>query len=81
MPSTASDLPVAHTFTYYAPSASALEPDGRRWLRVLAAYREPSLARSVIELLVTGVSFACLWLAQHQYEARLLGTGRGLERA
>ena len=36
--------------------------DARRWTKVLAAYREPSLARSLAELTVTGVPFAALWL-------------------
>ena len=36
--------------------------DARRWTKVLAAYREPSLARSLAELAVTAVPFAALWL-------------------
>jgi acyl-lipid omega-6 desaturase (Delta-12 desaturase) len=34
--------------------------DARRWTKVLAAYREPSLARSLAELAVTAVPFAAL---------------------
>ena len=36
--------------------------DARRWTKVLAPYREPSLARSLAELAVTAVPFAALWL-------------------
>ena len=36
--------------------------DARRWTKVLAPYREPSLARSLAELAVTAVPFAVLWL-------------------
>ena len=36
--------------------------DARRWTKVLARYREPSLARSLAELAVTAVPFAVLWL-------------------
>ncbi len=37
--------------------------DGRYWLRVLAPYREPRLARSVTELAITAVPFVALWYA------------------
>ena len=36
--------------------------DARRWTKLLAPYREPSLARSLAELVVTAVPFAVLWL-------------------
>jgi acyl-lipid omega-6 desaturase (Delta-12 desaturase) len=62
-PRTAPDLPMADSLTRHTSGASSREPDGRHWLRALAAYREPSLARSVVELVVTAVPFAGLWLA------------------
>ena len=33
----------------------------RDWVRVLSAYREPSLRRSIYELAVTIVPFVLLW--------------------
>jgi omega-6 fatty acid desaturase (delta-12 desaturase) len=36
--------------------------DARRWTKLLAPYREPSLARSLAELAVTAMPFAALWL-------------------
>ena len=44
-----------------APKTPASD-DARRWTKVLAPYREPSLARSLAELAVTAVPFAVLWL-------------------
>jgi omega-6 fatty acid desaturase (delta-12 desaturase) len=38
------------------------EPDARHWVTVLAPYREPSLGRSLVELVVTVVPFVALWL-------------------
>ena len=38
------------------------EPDARRWVTALAPYREPSLGRSLAELVVTVVPFVALWL-------------------
>jgi omega-6 fatty acid desaturase (delta-12 desaturase) len=38
------------------------ESDPRQWVMALAPYREPSLARSVVELVVTVVPFVALWL-------------------
>ena len=38
-------------------------PDARRWMEILAQYREPSLTRSVIELIITAGSFVLLWIA------------------
>jgi Fatty acid desaturase len=37
------------------------EPDARRWVTALAPYREPRLARSLVELFVTVVPFVALW--------------------
>jgi acyl-lipid omega-6 desaturase (Delta-12 desaturase) len=37
------------------------ESDARQWVMALAPYREPSLARSLVELLVTVVPFVALW--------------------
>jgi acyl-lipid omega-6 desaturase (Delta-12 desaturase) len=37
-------------------------PDERRWIAALAPYREPKLARSLVELVVTAVPFVALWL-------------------
>lgn len=36
------------------------EPDARRWVTALAPYREPSLRRSLAELVVTVVPFVAL---------------------
>jgi len=38
------------------------EPDARHWVTALARYREPSLARSLVELVATVVPFVALWL-------------------
>jgi omega-6 fatty acid desaturase (delta-12 desaturase) len=38
------------------------EADARHWVTALAPYREPSLARSRVELVVTVVPFVALWL-------------------
>ena len=38
------------------------EPDARRWVSALAPYREPSLVRSLVELVVTVMPFVALWL-------------------
>jgi omega-6 fatty acid desaturase (delta-12 desaturase) len=38
------------------------ESDPRQWVMALAPYREPRLARSVVELVVTVVPFVALWL-------------------
>jgi acyl-lipid omega-6 desaturase (Delta-12 desaturase) len=38
------------------------EPDARHWVTVLAPYREPSLGRSLAELVVTVAPFVALWL-------------------
>ncbi|TYR30014.1 fatty acid desaturase [Mesorhizobium microcysteis] len=45
-----------------APLAHApVDPDIRRWTKVLAAYRTPHRGRSAFELAVTIVPFAALW--------------------
>jgi omega-6 fatty acid desaturase (delta-12 desaturase) len=36
--------------------------DGRAWSEVLAGYREPSNARSILEIAVTGLPLVLLWL-------------------
>jgi acyl-lipid omega-6 desaturase (Delta-12 desaturase) len=41
---------------------AATERDPRAWTRILAKYREPSRARSVIELVITVVPLALLWV-------------------
>lgn len=46
--------PVDSTFT-------PPELDARGWVRLLANYREPSLVRSTVELLITLVPFLVLW--------------------
>jgi acyl-lipid omega-6 desaturase (Delta-12 desaturase) len=38
-------------------------PAARDWLKILQRYREPSHARSALELLITAGPFALLWLA------------------
>jgi acyl-lipid omega-6 desaturase (Delta-12 desaturase) len=40
-----------------------VEPEARRWVMLLAPYREPRVGRSLAELAVTGVPFVALWLA------------------
>ncbi len=45
---------------------NASEPSqtpARNWLKTLAKYREPSQARSIVELLITGIPFLLLWVA------------------
>ncbi len=37
--------------------------DARCWTQILSRYREPSHARSILELAVTAVPLAALWLA------------------
>ena len=44
-------------FTAYSGSEQ-----GRRWIRLLARYREPSHTRSVVEIAVTLVPFTALWV-------------------
>jgi len=44
------------------PDARHCQPDARHWVTALACYREPSLARSLVELVVTAVPFVALWL-------------------
>ena len=36
--------------------------DARSWISILAPYREPSRLRSIIELVITAVPFALLWV-------------------
>ena len=60
-----------------AAAAHAEEPDGRRWLRALAPYREAKPARGLIELAVTLAPFAALWTlmlltVEHAYWLTLL---------
>ena len=43
------------------PSSSATR-DPRAWARMLARYREPSGARSTVELVITAVPFVFLWI-------------------
>jgi hypothetical protein len=47
----------------HAGARRPAEPDARRWVAVLAPYRESSPGRSLAELLVTVVPFVALWLA------------------
>ncbi len=42
-------------------SDQPVERSAREWVKVLAQYREPNEARSVLELLVTVVPFVALW--------------------
>jgi omega-6 fatty acid desaturase (delta-12 desaturase) len=44
------------------PSDRPAVPDERRWIAMLAPYREPRLARSATELALTAVPFVALWL-------------------
>ena len=37
-------------------------PDARAWVSILAPYREPSSKRSIVELLITLIPFAAVWL-------------------
>ncbi|UWQ21593.1 fatty acid desaturase [Jannaschia sp. W003] len=43
------------------PPASEMSPEARRWVPVLARYREPSDRRSLLEIAVTLAAFALLW--------------------
>ena len=43
-------------------ASSQAEPDARHWVTALAPYRDPSLGRSLAELVVTVVPFVVLWL-------------------
>ena len=52
---------IEHLGRHGRASAPA-EPDARHWVTLLAAYREPSLGRSLAELIVTVVPFVALWL-------------------
>jgi acyl-lipid omega-6 desaturase (Delta-12 desaturase) len=45
-----------------APAPSAQSRTAREWLEVLAAYREPSLARSLGEIALTFLPLAAFWL-------------------
>ncbi len=42
---------------------SEIPGEGRRWIRVLANYREPDATRSVMELAITGIALASFWAA------------------
>jgi omega-6 fatty acid desaturase (delta-12 desaturase) len=42
--------------------ASDATPPARDWTRILNSYREPSNARSVLEIAITAVPFVLLWL-------------------
>jgi omega-6 fatty acid desaturase (delta-12 desaturase) len=45
-----------------SPSANAtVVQDGQRWSHILHAYRQPSLARSITEIVITFVPLAALW--------------------
>jgi acyl-lipid omega-6 desaturase (Delta-12 desaturase) len=46
----------------HAGAHRPVEPDARRWVTALAPYREPSVGRSLAELVVTVVPFVALWL-------------------
>lgn len=43
------------------PGSPTLENQGRSWTTVLADYRQPSTARSTIEIVITALPFAALW--------------------
>jgi omega-6 fatty acid desaturase (delta-12 desaturase) len=49
--------------THHPGSASASAADARLWTRIIGGYRDPSLARSVLELLITFLPLAALWTA------------------
>lgn len=40
---------------------AAIEDDARAWTAVLARYRQPSIARSTVEIVITALPFAGLW--------------------
>ena len=69
----------------HASAHRPAEPDARRWVSALAPYREPSLGRSLAELVVTVVPFVALWLlmlASHfRYCLCSSPAGGGLPRA
>jgi omega-6 fatty acid desaturase (delta-12 desaturase) len=56
-------LPTTTTINSPGIAAPIAEPDGRRWLRVLAPYREPQTSRGLVELAATLVPFVALWVA------------------
>jgi acyl-lipid omega-6 desaturase (Delta-12 desaturase) len=39
------------------------EPDARRWIRILGNYRQPNYVRSIVELAITALPLAALWVA------------------
>jgi acyl-lipid omega-6 desaturase (Delta-12 desaturase) len=45
--------------------------DARAWAPILASYREPNCARSIVELVITAVPFVVLWILMWA----ALGTG------
>jgi acyl-lipid omega-6 desaturase (Delta-12 desaturase) len=46
-----------------AEPTAAAEPSASDWIGILNRYRDPSVRRSILELVVTGVPFVALWLA------------------
>jgi omega-6 fatty acid desaturase (delta-12 desaturase) len=40
---------------------ASAETDARRWVTLLAAYREPAFGRSLVELTITVAPFLALW--------------------
>jgi omega-6 fatty acid desaturase (delta-12 desaturase) len=44
------------------PAASAAVTDARTWAQVLARYRQPSTSRSIVEIVITIVPLATLWV-------------------
>ena len=44
-------------------NADPAPPDARIWIQILSRYREPSRARSVVELVITAAPLAALWAA------------------
>lgn len=43
------------------PADRRAEPDARAWTRILARYREPDEARSVLEIAITAVPLVLIW--------------------
>ncbi len=53
--------PVASDTTQADPNIPSLDMPARNWMRVLAAYRQPVLLRSIYELALTVAVFVVLW--------------------
>ncbi len=51
------------TLTQSATATGASPVKGRDWMAIVARYREPSIRRSIIEIIITAIPFVALWVA------------------